>query len=323
LQGITTLTTPSSGTRDWKKDLNGWLLGEAATIDAQGGTIGSSKRTQANMFGQLADGSWTSTITPAEFGNSTDIDTASAILILSDAVTRAVPVAVIAPITDQTNKEAGRSFIVDGTDSYHLDADSAIAEYLWDWNASDGVNWSAPNASGALATNPGYTAIGTYTITLRVKDNKTPAATSITTTTVTVTSLDVAPIAVAKPIGGYDGYAGRVGMPITLTGTDSYDPDGDTIVSYSWDFNGDGIYGGTADLAYGDPTLAVTTVIYPTPYLGSIGLRVTANGKTSSNISDIDIQAGDADLRIDSVTYSNTVRRTSSDVSIQVTNDPA
>jgi hypothetical protein len=323
LQGVTTLTTPSHGTRDWKKDLNGWLLGEAATIDAQGFTIGSSQRTQANMFGQLADGSWTSSLEPASLGNSTDIDTAAAILILSDAVTRAVPVAVIAPITDQTNKEAGRSFMVDGTDSYHLDADSAIAEYLWDWNASDGVNWSAPNASGALATNPGYTAIGTYTITLRVKDNKTPAATSIATTTVTVTSLDVAPIAVAKPIGGYDGYAGRVGMPITLTGTDSYDPDGDTIVSYSWDFNGDGIYGGTADLAYGDPTLAVTTVIYPTPYLGSIGLRVTANGKTSSNISDIDIQAGDADLRIDSVTYSNTVRRTTSDVSIQVTNDPA
>ncbi len=138
-----------------------------------------------------------------------------------------------------------------------------------------------------------------------------------------MTSLDVAPIAVAKPIGGYDGYAGRVGMPITLTGTDSYDPDGDAIVSYSWDFNGDGIYGGAADLAYGDPTLAVTTVTYPTPYLGSIGLRVTANGKTSSNISDIDIQAGDADLRIDSVSYSNTVRRTSSDVSIQVTNDAA
>jgi uncharacterized delta-60 repeat protein len=275
------------------------------------------------MFGQLSNGSWTSSISPATFGTSTNADTATAILILSDAVTRAVPVAVIAPITDQTNKEAGRSFMVDGTDSYHLDADSAIAEYLWDWNASDGVDWAAPNASGALATNPGYTAIGTYTITLRVKDNKTPAATSIATTTVTVTSLDVAPIAVAKPIGGYDGYAGKVGMPITLTGTDSYDPDGDTIVSYSWDFNGDGIYGSAADLAYGDPTLAVTTVTYPTPYIGSIGLRVTANGKTSSNISDIDIQAGDADLRIDSVTYSNTVRRTTSDVSIVVTNDPA
>ena len=323
LQGVTTLVTPSSGTRDWKKDLNGWLLGEATQLDSQGGTIGSSQRTQANMFGQLANGSWTSSITPGVFGSSTDMDTATAILILSDAVTRAVPVAVIAPITDQTNKPAGRSFRVDGTGSYHLDADSAIAEYLWDWNATDGVNWASPDASGALATNPGYTVVGTYTITLRVKDNKTPAATSTTTTSVTVTSLDVAPIAVAKPIGGYDGYAGKVGRPITLTGTDSYDPDGDTIVSYSWDFNGDGIYGGAADLAYGDPTLAVTTVTYPTPYIGSIGLRVTANGKTSSNISNIDIQAGDADLRIDSVAFTNTVRRTTSDVSIQVTNDPA
>ncbi|MCX6840566.1 MAG: cadherin domain-containing protein, partial [Verrucomicrobia bacterium] len=323
LGGITTLTTPSNGTRDWKKDLNGWLLGEAATIDAQTGTIGSGQRTQANMFGQLSNGSWTSSLEPGSLGNSTNADTATAILILSDAVTRAVPVAVIAPISDQTNKPAGMSFRVDGTGSYHLDADSAIAEYLWDWNASDGVNWAAPNASGAMPTNPGYTAIGTYTITLRVKDNKTPSATSIATTTVTVTNLDVAPIAVAKPIGGYDGYAGKVGRPITLTGTDSYDPDGDTIVSYSWDFNGDGIYGGAADLTYGDPTQPVTTVIYSTPYIGSIGLRVTANGKTSSNISYIDIQAGDADLRIDSVTYSNTVRRTTTDVSIVVTNDPA
>jgi hypothetical protein len=186
LQGITTLATPSHGTRDWKKDLNGWLLGEAATIDAQGFTIGSGQRTQANMFGQFSNGSWTSSSISPGNANSTNIDTAAAILILSDAVTRAVPVAVIAPIPDQTNKPAGMSFRVDGTGSYHLDADSAIAEYLWDWNASDGVNWAAPNASGAQPTNPGYTAIGTYTITLRVKDNKTPSATSIATTTVTV-----------------------------------------------------------------------------------------------------------------------------------------
>ena len=322
LQGVTTLVTPS-GTRDWKKDLNGWLLGEASELDSQGGSIGLASRTQANMFGQLVNGSWTSSILPGAYGTTTKIDTAAAILILSESVTQAAPVAVISPIPEQSNKPIHRSFLVSGVESYHMDADSAIVEYLWDWDASNGVDWANPDALGALSTNPGYSIAGNYIVTLRVKDNKTPATFSTTTTTVTASANDVAPIAIAKPIGGYDGYAGKVGFPITLTGTDSYDPDGDPILTYSWDFNGDGIYGDATDSTYGDPTSAVTVVIYTTPYLGSIGLRVTANGKTSSNIANIDIQAGDADLRIDSVTYTNSVAGTSTDASIQVTNDGA
>jgi hypothetical protein len=145
LQGVTTLATPS-GTRDWKKDLNGWLLGEASELDSQGGSIGSASRTQANMFGQLVNGSWTSSISPGAYGTTTKIDTAAAILILSESVTQAAPVAVISPIPEQSNKPIHRSFLVSGVESYHMDADSAIVEYLWDWDASNGVDWANPGA---------------------------------------------------------------------------------------------------------------------------------------------------------------------------------
>lgn len=308
LQGITHMNV-SGVSRDWKKEMYSWLLGDASELPA---ALSPSFRTANDMFGQQSDGRWVSRDWPSD-ASYNDLSTAHGVLILSAAVTQAPPVPIISEIGEQSNKPGFRSFAMSASGSYHLDPDRAIVEYLWDWDASDGLDWNNPNATGANVTNPGYPATGTYTVTLRVKDNNDPALTRTVTTTVTVVSTDVAPVAVATPVGGFGGYAGKVGQPITLDGSSSYDPDGDVITSYSWDLNGDGVYG--------DATGSSVTVTYATPYVGSIGLRVTANGKTSNNTAVVDIQAADADLIIGTVTVSNIVPRTSADFAVQITND--
>lgn len=312
LQGIVSIST-STGVRDWQQDMNAWLLGDGSLLGPQGAGIGAGLRNSSYMFGQNADGSWKSLVWPSD-NNADRMTTANAILVMSSSVTRAVPVAVIEPIPQQTNKPLGRSFEVDGSKSYHLDSDSAIVQYLWDFDSSDGLDWDYPDATGSIVTNPGYSAVGTYTITLLVRDNANPAATNMVATTVSVTDQDVAPIAIAKPRGTVGSYAGRVGEPITLDGSDSYDPDGDEIVAYNWDLDGDGLYD--------DATGVTTTVTFATPYEGSIGLQVTANGKTSNNRATLDIQAGEKDLDLESVAFTNVIPRVSADIAMVLKNDP-
>lgn len=314
LQGIVSLSTPQ-GVRDWQQDFNAWLLGDANLLDSQGGQIGLSYRNTNSMFGQQADGRWTSSEWPANAGSGDNMTTGNAILIMSASVTRAVPVAVIEPIPQQTNKPLGRSFEVDGSNSYHTDANSAIVQYLWDFDSSDGLDWDYPDATGSIVTNPGYTNVGTYTITLLVRDNANPAASNMAATTVSVTDQDVAPIAVAKPRGTGTSYAGRVGEAITLDGSDSYDPDGDAIVEYNWDLDGDG--------QYDDATGVTTTVTFNSPYEGSIGLQVKANGKFSNNRATLDIQAGENDLDLDSAVFTSVNPRVSANIALVLKNDPA
>lgn len=309
LQNMTHLTV-GGVSRDWKHEMTGWLLGDAAEIPA---TLSPSYRTANDMFGQQSDGRWISQDWPSSTSYN-DLNTAHGILILSASVTQAPPVPIIAEVGEQTVKAGFQAFAMSASDSYHLDPDRSIVEYLWDWDASDGLDWDNPDASGSEVTNPGYTTVGTYTVTLRVKDNNDPALVKTSTVTVSAVATDVAPVAVAVPLGGFRGYAGKVGQPITLDGSNSYDPDGDVIESYSWDLNGDGIYG--------DATGVTITVTYNSPYVGSLGLRVTANGKTSNNTAVVDIQAADADLSLGPVTVSNIVPRTTADFSFDVTNDP-
>lgn len=316
-QGITTLTT-STGDRDWKQDMQAWLLGNATLLDSQGGSIASGYRNTNYMFGQNADGSWKSTEYPGSgyytsSASQLGMDTAHGVLILSDAVTTPVPVAVIAAVGSQSNKAGFRSFDLDGSGSYHLDANSTIIEYLWDWDASNGIDWNSPDATGPRPTNPGYAAVGTYTVSLRVRDGADPAQTDVTSVQVAVVDTDIIPVAVAKPPGGYPGYSGRVGEAVVLDGTGSYDPDGDVITGYAWDTDGDG--------QYDDATGATPSVTFNAPYTGTVGLQVTANGKTSTNSAYVEMNASGEDLRLGTIVASNIVFGTSADISIPIFND--
>jgi len=111
---------------------------------------------------------------------------------------------------------------------------------------------------------------GTYQVHIRVPDGYVadaqtkPAevvAQSITTVNFFL-SQAVAPVADA---GGP--YSGEVGLPVTLDASGSYDPDG-VIVSYEWDYNGDGEY----DQVTSSPQMSYT---WDTAYNGSVTLRVT------------------------------------------------
>lgn len=307
LQGITTLQT-GAGARSWKQDMQAWLLGNATLLDSQGTGVPANTgyRTTSYMFGQSAEGRWVSAESPGS--NGMPIDTAHGVLILSEAVTRPVPVAVIAAVGSQSNRAGSRAFDMDGSGSYHLDSNASVIEYLWDWNASDGVDWNNPDASGPRPTNPGYATVGNYTVTLRVKDNQDPSETATATLVVNVVNTDIAPVAVAIPASRLPAYSGKVGQPIQLDGTASYDPDDDSITLYSWDTDGNG--------TYGDATGPNPTLTYNEPHVGQIGLRVTANGVTSTNSAVADIYATPNDFYVQSISTSNLVVGVSADVEV-------
>lgn len=126
------------------------------------------------------DGSYRFYTIGTDNATPTNIETAPAV---PDAVT----------IIDTTNPSAnagsdqtvatGQDVTFDGSGSSDL---NGIASYKWDKDASDGVNFAAPDLTGVSPTlSGGYIATGVYTVTLQVTD---PAGnTSTNTLTVTIT----------------------------------------------------------------------------------------------------------------------------------------
>ncbi len=317
-QGIETVST-SSGERNWYNDMSAWLLGNKEGSTPAGmpyipSDLRTSYQVPAYTFGQDTDGSWHTSEWPMD---GKELGTAHAILILTKAVTKPLPVAVIAPVGEQSDNAT--PFDMDGSGSYHQDSANSIVEYLWDWDASNGVDWNNPDATGARPTNPGYSTPGTNTVTLRVKDASIPANTSVATLEVIVTSGDVAPVAVAVP-PGIPAYAGQVGGLITLDGSASYDPNGDTITNYVWDLNGNGIYGDGPDISSTNPT---ASVVFSNAYVGAIGLRVTANGKSGTSVSQVEIFASLNDLGVVSILATNLVPDVSADLQVVLLNNAA
>ncbi|HEU68622.1 MAG TPA: PKD domain-containing protein [Candidatus Acetothermia bacterium] len=155
----------------------------------------------------------------------------------------------------------------DGGISY--DPDGSIANYEWDFE-NDGTF----DATGQIVFHR-YPAAGTYTVLLRVTDNL--GASGQVTQAVVVS----APVANQPPVAqfAYAPAAPVAGTAVTFNGTASYDPDG-SIVSYSWDLNGDGIV---------DRTGPVVTWTYPVAGAYSATLYVTDNqgatGQTTQWVS--------------------------------------
>lgn len=124
----------------------------------------------------------------------------------------------------------GTTITFNGSRSY--DPDGTIVSYTWDFG--DGTGGSGQFLGHA------YSAPGTYTVSLRVRDNRNASRTATTTATITGGSPgNQAPVANA---GGP--YSAAVGASITFNGANSSDPDG-TITSYAWYF-GDGATGSGA-----------------------------------------------------------------------------
>ena len=165
---------------------------------------------------------------------------------------------------DITNTYPGTIIHFNGTGSYHTNPARSIVS--WEWDFGDGHT-----ASGQTAPHA-YGSAGDYTVILTVTDNNSPPLTDTDTVTVSITYTNHAPI--AKPGGPYTIAAGE---NVTLDGTGSYDPDqafGDSVVSYEWDLDNDGVFdktGATVSLSWAEIDTLFT---YP-GVANSITLRVT------------------------------------------------
>ena len=322
LQEVETVST-SLGVRNWYNDISAWLLGNkeggAAALAGMpyipnAGFAPTALRALSQGFGQNTDGSWTGG--GSYMPSAPVFGTPLAVLMLTKTVTLLGPQAVIAPVSPQPSLRPPLRvnpipFVMDGSGSYHQDRSKSIVQYLWDWDSSDGLDWNNPNARGPKPTNPGYRAIGKYTVTLLVTDDSNPTLSNKTTTVVIVTDQDVAPIAITLP-PGLPAYAAKIGEPITLDGSASYDPDGDTITNYTWDVNCNGIYGDAGDISSASPTATVT---FASQYIGAISLQVAANGKKgNSSLSMADVYSVASDIAVETFKVNDFVLHTRADI---------
>jgi len=130
--------------------------------------------------------------------------------------------------------------------SASYDSDGSIVGYFWDFG--DGTN-----ATG-MVVDHAYTNLGTYTVTLTVKDND--GATGTATATKTVVNRPPVALFTESSTTAYTGEA------IYFNASSSYDPDG-VIVSYFWTFgDGTNATGVTVNHAYAENgTYTVTLTV--------------------------------------------------------------
>ena len=133
----------------------------------------------------------------------------------------------VASFTATPNPSAvGQSITFDATGSSHGRPDRSIVSYEWDLNGIPGTDAIGPVVTYA------YPAFGSYTVTLTVTDNNSPAKTATASLVVDVSLGNIPPTANA---GGP--YVADLGSELILDGTRSTDPNipaGDHIVSYDW-----------------------------------------------------------------------------------------
>ncbi len=241
---------------------------------------------------QNGNGSWPKSNNYPGYSMGIALNSSLAILVLTRGVVLPPPVAVIAPVS---GVPPNTPIQIDGSQSFHQDPERSIVEWLWDFDATDGISWEDPDAYGQRPTVPQYPDTGTYTITLRVKDNSVPPLYSTTSTTIRIRREQNPPIAIAIPPDRGTSYAAKIGEPILLDGRASYDPDypRDSVIAFNWDLNGDGIFG--------DATTDTITVTFNNEHQGQVGLRVyDTRGDSSSNIAYITIVASRKDLFVKS-----------------------
>ncbi len=226
---------------------------------------------------QNADGSW-----PYDGWPYVGQRTAAAwnIIILTRTLFEKPPVAVIK--AEPNPGAVGQTITFDASGSYHTDPAKEIVQYLWDFDASDGVDFEHPDATGISAVHA-YGLLQDYTVSLKVIDNSTPVRFDVSTYTMHITIPPHPPTAV---IGGP--YIAATGEEVQVDGSGSYDidePQGDSITAWDWESNMIPPYG--YDEAHGETALLPPFAL-PGHY--DIILRVTDNTATvfpSSNQPDL------------------------------------
>jgi PKD repeat protein len=121
-----------------------------------------------------------------------------------------------------------------GSDSYDPDG-GAIQIFEWDWNNDGTYDEKGENVEHA------WSGFGTFLVQLRVTDDEGQIDELDKPLSVVIASVN--PVAVAKA----DPNPLFVNLPVSFSGSDSYDPDGGNIALYEWDWNNDGTYDATGE----------------------------------------------------------------------------
>ncbi len=176
---------------------------------------------------QNVDGSW-----PYDGWPYVGERTAAAwnIIILTRTLFEKPPVAIIH--AEPNPGAVGQTIRFDASASYHVDPAKEIVQCLWDFDASDGVDFEHPDATGVTASHA-YGNLQDYTVSLKVIDNSTPERFDTTSLTIHITVPPHPPTAV---IGGP--YIAAVGEEVHVDGSGSYDIDqseGDSITAWDWE----------------------------------------------------------------------------------------
>ncbi|MCP4366828.1 MAG: hypothetical protein GY797_01755 [Deltaproteobacteria bacterium] len=236
---------------------------------------------------QNADGSWNT----CGGWIPSPMTTGTALAMLAPAVAGLPPVALAGGPYGPVN--ANQLVMLVGSGSFHQDATKNLIDYKWDFDAADGLWWdSAPfptPGQGAIGVDvptsyPDTGSDGLYTVTLMVTDDSVPTMSDMATSTVEVTSGNVAPVASTN-----GPWAGAPNVMLTFDGTSSFDPNscvtpgdpsclGDSIVLYEWDIDGDGAFNevnGDDGTPVTPGDLSVVQRSFPAPTSSLVTLRVT------------------------------------------------
>ena len=241
VSGAATLTFASAGNHgQWAA----WTVPGDMNFDATGAVF--AQRTFANVtaVGLVMDND-----TPSTSRHWLEFADFEVVGVISQD--NAVPVAAIS--ASPLNRDVWQPVTLDGSAS----TSSGILEnYAWDFGDGSG-------AAGAAVTHQ-FLTTGAKTVTLTVTDDLGQSDSEIFNYTVTANPPPVASFTATPP-------SGEVPLSVNFNGAASTDDAG--IVSYEWDFNGDGTW---------DATGLTAATLYTAPFLYPARLRVTdAGGKTS------------------------------------------
>ena len=187
-----------------------------------------------------------------------------ALLVLCPSASWAENSPPVASVTANPNPATpGQDITLDGSGSYDPDPLDQIVSYEWDldFDGGFGADLSGPSITHA------YPTFGDRTVAHRVTD--TFGASDITTIIISIHLGNHAPIAIMS----IDPNPGWVGQTIQFDGTASHDPDeqqGDSIASYEWDLDYDGIQF-DVDATGAAPTHSYSASVFD----GLVALRVT------------------------------------------------
>ena len=198
----------------------------------------------------------------------------------ASTVTIAASSANIAPIANAGVAQSvvtGSTVTLNGKASN--DANGDLLTYSWSFVSKPAG--SSASLSSATSASPTFTAstAGSYVLSLVVNDGTLNSTAS--TVTITASNANLAPVANAG--GGLNVY---VGTTVTLNGTGSYDPNGDSLL-YAWAF--------VSKPAESSATLSGATTATPsliTDVAGSYVIAlVVGDGSLASQISTVTITA--------------------------------